>query len=181
MDHLKDENIDEKYRGKVYIQDYSKKPTIEGVQVLKLNTIVGEDGDLSEVMRLKDGEIEAIPGFKLFQVNRVQLLAGAVKAWNLHYKQDDLWLPLPPGHLFVGLWDLRENSKTKGETMRISLMGGHNMLYIPKGVAHGTKNMGEHTLNLLYFVDQQFNLEDPDERRLPWDALGEDFWEPQRD
>ena len=34
---------------------------------------------------------------------------------------------------------------------------------------------------LLYFVDQKFDINNPDERRIPWDSLGENFWKPQRD
>ena len=32
---------------------------------------------------------------------------------------------------------------------------------------------------LMYFVNQQFSVETPDERRLPWDACGADFWSIQ--
>jgi dTDP-4-dehydrorhamnose 3,5-epimerase len=125
--------------------------------------------------------MENMPGFKLAQINRVKLLPNTVKAWHIHYKQDDLWLPIPPSFLFVGLWDLRKDSKTKGNTMRISLAGGSSMLYIPKGVAHGMKNIMQEPIDILYFVDQKFDLNDPDERRVNWDALGADFWGPERD
>jgi hypothetical protein len=29
---------------------------------------------------------------------------------------------------------------------------------------------------MFYFVSQKFSAEDPDERRLTWDAFGSDFW-----
>jgi dTDP-4-dehydrorhamnose 3,5-epimerase-like enzyme len=45
-------------------------------------------------------------------------------------------------------------------------------------VAHGLVNISKKESNMLYFVNQQFNIEDPDEYRLPWDTLGEDFWTP---
>ncbi|RBI94739.1 spore coat protein, partial [Micromonospora provocatoris] len=40
---------------------------------------------------------------------------GVIKAFHYHEKQDDLWF-FPTGHAQVVLYDLREDSKTKGET-----------------------------------------------------------------
>ncbi|MBV9851097.1 MAG: dTDP-4-dehydrorhamnose 3,5-epimerase, partial [Armatimonadetes bacterium] len=48
--------------------------------------------------------------------------------------------------------------------------------YIPRGVAHGGANVGLVPATILYYVNQRFDISDPDERRLPWDILGEDFW-----
>lgn len=183
MADLTDNDIDSQYKSQVYIQDYSSKPKIEGVKIVELKNMVGEDGDFSEVVRLKEnGELEQFPGFKLAQINRAKMLPNSIKAWHIHYKQDDIWYPTPSGSLFVGLWDLRENSPTKGQTMRIVLGGGSgNILFIPKGVAHGAKNITSKPIDLLYLIDKTFNIEDPDERRIHWDALGEDFWEAERD
>jgi hypothetical protein len=30
---------------------------------------------------------------------------------------------------------------------------------------------------MIYFVNQCFDATNPDERRLPWNALGDDFWD----
>lgn len=180
---MTDNDIDEKYRGKVYVQDYSKKSEIEGVEIIKLKSFPGEDGEFAEILRVSEnGELEGKSGFKLSQINRVKLFPNAIKAWHLHYDQDEFWYPLPPDFALVGLWDLREGSKTKGNTMRIPLGGDEgSLLYIPKGVAHGVKNMTEKTIDIFYFMNEKFNLDKPDERRINWDALGSDFWEPQRD
>jgi dTDP-4-dehydrorhamnose 3,5-epimerase len=179
---MTDNDIDEKYRGKVYIQDYSKKPEIEGVEIFKLKNFAGEDGEFSEVLRLKDGEMELKPGFNLAQINRVKIFPNAVKAWHLHYDQDEFWYPLPSDYALIGLWDLREGSKTKGNTMRIPMGGGEgSLIFIPKGVAHGAANFSGKTAQIFYFMDQKFNLDSPDERRLPWDSLGAEFWQPERD
>ena len=37
--------------------------------------------------------------------------------------------------------------------------------------------LGTSPATIVYFVNQQFNPADPDERRLPWDILGADFWQ----
>jgi dTDP-4-dehydrorhamnose 3,5-epimerase len=48
-------------------------------------------------------------------------------------------------------------------------------VYIPAGVAHGYKASGEGA-TLVYAMDQQFNLENPNEGRLPWNTIGADIW-----
>lgn len=50
-----------------------------------------------------------------------------------------------------------------------------------KGIAHGSLNLSHKPAELLYFVDKQFDINNPDEKRIPWDAKGEDFWKPQGD
>lgn len=176
-------DIDEKVKDKVYIQDYSPKPKIEGVKIISLKNFVGEDGDFSELLRIgANGEIAELVDFKIAQINRSRLIPGSIKAWHIHLNQEDVWYLPPSDSLFVGLLDVRQDSSTKGVSMRINLGGGNStLLYIPRGVAHGMKNNSKKDINLFYFVNQQFNLENPDERRIPWDTLGADFWETPKE
>lgn len=182
-DHLTESDIDEKISSKIYSQTYNDKPKIDGVTIVAIKNHVGEDGDLSEVITCtQDGEVEQIPGFKIAQINRTKLYPGAVKGWHLHYSQNDLWHVLPSSHLIVGLWDIRKSSPTAGAVMRVALGGGNNhLLFIPKGVAHGVTNISQQNGEMLYFVDKKFDVTNPDEKRIPWDSLGKDFWTPQRD
>lgn len=177
------EDIDLKVRSKIYQQDYSPKPIIEGVKIVELVNHIGEDGDFSEIIKIKENlELEEFPGFKLRQINRSRLEPGTVKAWHLHLRQDEIWYLAPYDRLFVGLWDLRTNSKTKDTKMRLVLGSGKSqLLFIPKGVAHGSANFMPKAVELLYLVNQIFTPHSPDEQRLPWDSLGQDFWKPKRD
>lgn len=175
--------IDEKVKDKLYFQDYSPKEVIEGVKIIKLQNHVDEESDFCEVIRVNgNGEVESCPGFVLKQINRTRIHPNAVKAWHIHSKQDELWYVVSSGHMVVGLWDLRKNSKTNRKVMRIVLGGGNNhLLYIPHGVAHGMANFTNKLVNLLYLINAQFSSTSPDEGRLPWDSLGRDFWQPARD
>ena len=176
------EDIDEKNRGKIYVQDYSAKPQIEGVKIIFVRNFIGEDGDFSEIIRLTNGEIEGIEGMKVAQVNRSKLLPGSIKGWHLHFKQEDIFYLPPSDSLLVGLWDVRQSSPTSGVSMKITLGAGQSsLLYIPRGVAHGMTNISGEPIDLFYFVNQQFDVKNPDERRLPWDSLGADFWTPKKD
>lgn len=177
------EDIDEKIRNKVYSQDYGSKTTIEDVKIIDLVKHVGEEGDFAEIIRVdNNGEVEQIPGFKIAQINRTRLFAGSIKAWHLHFNQDELWYLVPTGHLIVGLWDVRKNSNTVNVTMRIPLGAGlSRLLYIPRGVAHGSVNITNEAVELFYFTNSKFDINNPDEKRINWDFLGKDFWMPEKD
>jgi len=79
--------------------------------------------------------------------------------------------------VLVGLHDLRKDSPTLGVEMKFSL-GNHKaqLLLIPRGVAHGVSNISLRPAMMVYLLNQQFNLEDPDEGRLPVDIFGKNFW-----
>ncbi len=178
MEELTKKDILKDFREKIKVQDYSKSQQIDGVKVWELKNFTAEDGFLCEVGRLSDsGSFEGLENFQLRQINLSKVMPGSIKAWHLHFKQQDLWYIPPDGVLTVGLVDTRESSPTKNVKVKLILGGGKShMLLIPSGVAHGYANLGPESLYVFYFVNQQFNIENPDERRLPWDVFGEDFW-----
>ena len=177
---LDSSDIQESLRAKVTRQEYGAKSQIDGVLFLPLQTFVEDGGTFSELGRLERGALAGIEDFEVRQINCSLMAAGAIKAWHLHFNQEDLWFVPPSQALLVGLWDVREGSATSGNTMRFVLGRGRSqLLYIPRGVAHGAANLGTEDVFLFYFVNQQFDAKDPDERRLPYDALGKDFWEIQ--
>lgn len=177
------DSIDPKVKSKIHTQDYSPKKQIEGVRIVEVKNFEGEEGDLSEVIKVNDkGELEGFPGFKLAQVNRTKNFPGTVKAWHIHLEQDEIWYLPPSYHLIVGLWDIRKNSKTKDVVQRVVLGGGKSkLLFIPKGVAHGSVNVLNTAIELFYFTNKRFNISNPDEKRLPWDSKGADFWDVLKD
>lgn len=177
-DSLQRNDIGKEYQNFIQVQDYTKKPVIQGVTIVEVKNFVGEDGDFSEVLRLTpEGMAEGFEDFKVRQINRSMVMPGTVKAWHFHLKQDEAQTVLPSDKLLIGLWDLREKSPTKDTTMRLTFGGGKSyMVFIPKGVAHGYMNLSQSPATVFYFVSQQFAVEDPDELRLPWDSIGPDFW-----
>lgn len=170
------------YRNLARPQEYGKKPVIEGVQILEAKHFITEDGSFSEIVRLKENgelEIEGMPPFQLRQINYSEAIPGTTKAWHFHLKQDEIWYVEPRGRLIVGLLDLRNGSKNKGEVIRLILGGGRaRLLYIPRGVAHGLANRSQETVGMVYLVNNQFD--GTDEWLLPPETeVGEDFWEIQ--
>lgn len=183
MKNLTIDDIDPTAVKKIYTQSYNKEELIEGVRLIQLDNHVSEEGDFCELIRLNEnGALINLPFFKLTQINRTKLYSQSIKAWHLHFSQNEIWYISPADHLLVGLWDTRKESKTKLKTTRLVLGGGNSqLLFIPKGIAHGNRNLSTKSVELFYFVDKLFNVDDPDEKRLPWDILGADFWLPQRD
>jgi dTDP-4-dehydrorhamnose 3,5-epimerase len=174
-------DIASEYAKSVTTQSYDKKTMIDGIRVADLRVMTDDGGSFAEVARINEsGFIEAFAGegFKPRQVSFSIVSPGAIKAFHLHYNQDDIWFVPPGDRMLVGLVDVRENSPTKGVQMRVVLGAGQTkLLFIPRGVAHGVVNQATAPGTIFYFVNQQFNLDDPDERRLPWDIVGADFWE----
>jgi len=179
MESLTPENIGESLRQTVFTQDYTPKPKIEGVKILDLRLMVDDGGTFAELIRLDEqGNLELIPEFKVRQSSYSEVLPGAVKAFHLHYNQEDVWFVPPTDRLLIGLIDARKDSPTYNVNQRFVMGAGRaQLLYIPRGVGHGGANIGTKSATIFYYVNQKFNLQSPDEQRLPWDVLGADFWQ----
>jgi dTDP-4-dehydrorhamnose 3,5-epimerase len=171
-----------KLQKEVYVQDYSKKQPIEGVKIVEVRRMAGEDGTFEDLLRLDEtGHLELFPEIQVRQINRSKLLPGSIKAWHLHFNQEDVWYIAPEDHMILGLWDTREKSTTKDKTMKVVMGNGTSKLVVvPRGVAHGVVNVASTPGSIFYFVNNQFVLTDADERRLKWDALGASFWEVEK-
>ena len=176
---LTQDAIGSEFATELSVQDYSKKVQIDGVKIIPLNLFVDDGGAMNEIIRLdENGNALMVPDFKVRQSNFSVLMPGTIKAFHLHYNQEDLWFVMPDDRVLVGLFDARKNSSTYKQSMRFVLGAGRSqLLYIPRGVAHGLANIWTKTANMIYIVNQHFDPENPDERRLPWNLLGDDFWE----
>lgn len=161
-------------------QEYTRRPSIHGVVLDEAPVHRGVDGSFVEILRVNERhEGEQFPGFHPLQWNYSVLEPGAVKAWHLHLRQDDLWIIPHDSSVLVGLVDLRKGSPTASQSQRLALGGGRcHRLLIPQGVAHGVANLSTHPQSMLYAVSRFFiaDPEETDEWRLPWDQLGEQFW-----
>ena len=150
---------------------------IDGVILTPLKQIFDERGKVMHMLR-EDSSVFSRFGEIYFSCTH----PGVVKAWHLHYKQEDVWYVPPEDHMILGMWDLRNDSDTKDVKMKVVLGNGTSKLvYVPRGVAHGVVNISKKSGDIWYFVNGQFNFSDPDEQRLKWDAAGADFWEVKKE
>ena len=146
---------------------------IEGVKIKKLK--VHKDipdtknpdekpGHLMEVLREDEGMIS-----KFGQTTFTVAHPGTIKAFHWHKKQDDLFF-FAGGKANIVLHDIREDSPTKGETQVIPAdEGDPQLVFIPRGVAHGYKALGDKPVLLFYPTTESYNPAAPDEERIPHD------------
>lgn len=136
---------------------------IEGIEIKELSTYPDERGFFREIIRVTDDFFSE--GFGQF--SHSLMYPGVAKAWHFHKTQVDWWY-VPAGNIKVALYDMRENSPTKGKTEEIYL--GENfrakVLKIPPGVAHGCKVLGG-TAHLFYITSKTYDPEE--EGRIPHD------------
>ena len=165
------------------VQRYAPTPRIEGVEIVELRRHADDGGSMTELARLTTGASAALAGFTLRQINYSEVAPGAVKAFHLHTRQTDVWFVPPSSRMLCVLIDVRAGSPTEGLRNRFMLGdGASRVVRIPPGVAHGCRNLGATTGQIVYFTDLHFSV-DPDtcdEGRLPWDFAGGDIWDPAR-
>ena len=157
---------------------YPAAPQIGGVWVHALKKNRSENGAFMEYLRLDEAGVQHLPGtLTPRQISVSWAAAGRVNAFHIHVKQEqnEVWCVLS-GQLVVWLVDCREGSPTLGVRRKLVLSGEQPILvHIPSGVAHGYQ-AGPDGATLLYTMDAQFNLADPNEGRLPWDFFGPQLW-----
>ncbi len=176
--------FNERAQERYFVQDYTAKRRIEGVELVELKRFNDDGGSMTELGRLEGGLHRDLPGFTVRQLNFSTLDPLAIKAFHLHKRQTDVWYVPPSDKLLLVLADLRKGSPTEGTLMRLILGDGNSRLVrIPPGVAHGCRNLRPaNPCQSLYFVDVQFSTAaDCDEGRIPWDFFGADLWDVARE
>ncbi|WP_199621723.1 dTDP-4-dehydrorhamnose 3,5-epimerase family protein [Paenibacillus alkalitolerans] len=136
---------------------------IEGVKVKKLLMHPDDRGYFMEVLRDDDFLLE-----RFGQLSVSLSYPGVIKAFHYHKHQDDIWF-FPSGNAQVVLYDMRTDSPTYKRT-EVYYMGEHNFisLFIPRGVAHGYRILGNEPAVIAYVTNRSYNPDDPDEYRIPY-------------
>jgi len=141
---------------------------IEGVQIKRLKCIQDRRGFLMEMLRSDD---EIFKGFG--QVYITGCKKGIAKGWHYHKLQTDNFICVS-GIALVPLYDMRENSKTKGEVnefiLKAPLADEHVLLQIPPGVVHGFTPLGCEEIRIINIPNLPYQYNSPDEYRFPWNS-----------
>lgn len=138
---------------------------IEGVHIKKIIRHYDDRGFFSEILKEDDPFFSGVK-----QTSYTETYPGVIKAFHYHKKQDDIWF-VAKGNAQIVLHDLREDSKTKGETQVIYAGESNPLLVrIPIGVAHGYRVLGNEVVGLFYHTTESYRADDPDEHRIPFDS-----------
>jgi dTDP-4-dehydrorhamnose 3,5-epimerase len=143
---------------------------IKGVVVKKLEKHIDERGFFEELIRVTDEFFKE--GFG--QLSHAVRHEGMVVAWHYHPTQVDWWY-VSRGKLKLALYDLREDSPTKGEIQEFLMGEGEEsiVLKIPAMVAHGLKVL-KGPAELFYITSKIYNPEEegrisPDDPKIGYD------------
>lgn len=151
---------------------------IPGVELIPLVTHPDERGFFREI--LKDNQLP-----KFGQWSMSYMHTGTIKAWHWHKIQTDYWFVVS-GSVKAVLCDLDGGgwsyvNKASGEIPECYeyLLGDNykpQVLVIPPGVAHGLKVLQGPAI-LMYITSESYNPKD--EGRIPYDALGYDWFKQE--
>ena len=177
------EAIGEEFRSGT--KSYEKPGPIDGVVIHRLARFVDDRGFFQEIYRAKADHAGSEPLAAFFrdvpvaQLNYTIVNAeNHVKGLHYHLKQQDVWFcPHPSKAKFV-LFDVRKASPTYLRTQVVVAGDGQDLLVrIPEGVAHGYRPL-TNPCALFYLVTRTFDVNDPDEHRIPWDHPAvRELWE----
>jgi dTDP-4-dehydrorhamnose 3,5-epimerase len=166
------------YASALTFESYPAAPQIDGVWVQALKKNRSENGAFMEYLRLDEYGVQGLPGsLTPRQISVSWAAPGRINAFHIHVKQEqnEIWCVLQ-GQLMIWLVDCRKGSSTLGVKRKLVLSGEQPMLvHIPSGVAHGYQ-AAEHGATLLYSMDAQFDIGNPNEGRLSWDSFGLELW-----
>jgi len=138
---------------------------IEGVRVTPLRPASDSRGALSELLTMRDGQIEESE--PVVHVYQVIAKADSRRAWVYHRMQFDR-LAFTNGYFRVVLYDLRPDSSTFG-LMNVLLVGIEQpvSLRIPPLVVHGVHNVGSEDATFTNMPTKVWDPAGPDKMRLP--------------
>ena len=128
---------------------------IDGVKIVPLRQIVDERGKVMHMLRATD------PHFIEFgEIYFSCAWPGAIKGWHVHETMI-LNNAVISGRAKLVLYDLRENSSTKGELQEVFLSeDNYCIVQIPAGVANGYKAYGD---KMIILANCTTEPHDPDE------------------
>lgn len=150
---------------------------IDGVIAEPFSLWPDDRGYFMEVARMSKGLAGGLDPAQA-QVSAALSYPGTIKAFHYHLHQTDYWT-VASGLLQVALVDLREKSPTFGRrnTIYVGVLRPWR-LWIPPGVGHGYKVIGEQPAVLVYLTSQHYSA--ADEGRIAYDDPGIAYdWELQ--
>jgi dTDP-4-dehydrorhamnose 3,5-epimerase len=142
---------------------------IEGVRLHPLETHSDERGSLTEMLRADWPEFLRF-GQAILTVN----LPGVIRGWHWHHRQTDVIVPVR-GRVLLPVYDGRPDSRTRGVLdERISEDGNRFALFVPPGVYHGYRTLGDEPAMIINFPSELYDRARPDEERVAHDdqAIG---------
>ncbi|GJE61522.1 polysaccharide biosynthesis C-terminal domain-containing protein [Methylobacterium trifolii] len=140
---------------------------IDGVILRYAVLQTDERGEITEIFDPAWGVMNA----PLVYVYAASVRPGRHKGWVYHKQQSDRMFVLS-GFLKIVLYDLREDSPTKGMINEINLSERkRGLIHIPPHVAHLVQNVGDCEAYFVNMPDRPYDHADPDKFRIAKDRI----------
>lgn len=139
---------------------------IAGVILRPATTQMDERGEICEIYNPAWGILPE----PVVYVYQATLRPGKIRGWVYHREQDDrLFASL--GHLKIVLFDMRDDSPTRGMINELHV-GERNraLVVIPRLVAHAVQNIGTTEAVFVNLPTRAYNHTEPDKYRIPLDS-----------
>lgn len=154
---------------------------IPGVEIIELTTHIDDRGYFREILKSSQ-----LPKFGQWSMSYMH--SEVVKGWHIHKRQYDYWYCVY-GVIKAAVCKINWDEKTKDYLFAVEnkyysqvdefLLGDNQppkVLVIPPGVAHGLKVLQGPAV-LMYITSEEYNPKD--EGRIPFDALGYDWFKQE--
>jgi dTDP-4-dehydrorhamnose 3,5-epimerase len=134
---------------------------LKGIEIKALKKFADERGFFTEIMRRDWRDIVTE---EIVQANFSISYPGIVRAWHRHLRgQEDCFVVLK-GAMKICVYE------EEAEEIDEIVMTGDNMhvVKVPGYYWHGFTVLGNERAYLVYFINRQYDYENPDEERRPW-------------
>tara|TARA_B100001540_G_scaffold307637_1_gene321169 strand:- start:3683 stop:4189 length:507 start_codon:yes stop_codon:yes gene_type:complete len=139
-----------------------------GIKKITPHLHYDDRGFLGELFREDWNEL--FPNFIPKQFLISQSKPGIIRAWHRHLRNQIDLLFVRKGILKVCIFDGDETSKSFGKLVEITLNSKKpEGVMIPGHLWHGTKNIGTETSEIIYFINNLYDYDNPDEERKDFD------------
>jgi dTDP-4-dehydrorhamnose 3,5-epimerase len=140
---------------------------LEGVQVRDINKIPDERGFFAEVIR-KDWA-DMFGQEWISQMNLSLSYPGIIRAWHRHARgQVDYFLVIQ-GTMKIVAYDDNKESLTYQKMVEVVASEERlQLVRVPGHYWHGTKTVSSKPSLTIYFVNNVYDYNNPDEERRPW-------------
>jgi dTDP-4-dehydrorhamnose 3,5-epimerase len=140
---------------------------LEGVQVRDINKTPDERGFLAEATR-KDW-VDLFGQEWISQANLSLSYPGIIRAWHRHARGQVDYFMVIQGAMKIVAYD--DNKKSLTYQKMVEVVASEERLQlvrIPGHYWHGTKTVSSNPSLTMYFVNNVYDYNDPDEERRPW-------------
>lgn len=141
---------------------------LPGVKEYCLKKNVDERGYFIEMMRADWHKL--LENDIILQANFAESHFGVIRAWHCHLRGQVDYITVLKGAIKLCIYDDIPESSTRGQIDEFIIKAeDYKMIRVPGQYWHGYKCIDKSGSQVLYFTNNLYDYQAPDEARRPWD------------